>query len=83
MGWCLMSDCRYLLTLDTALSKYADSLCWVVRQGKKLRSLPLSSVCSVSEDTVKMCGSSLSYIIGCEKIQEHIKVGKLKITVSK
>ena len=79
----MLSDSRYLFTEDAVWSSCANRLCWVVTEEKKLRSLPLSSVCSVSEDIVKICGSSLNYIAGYEKIQEPIKVRELKITVSK
>lgn len=50
---------------------------------EKLWSILLSSICSVSEDIVKICRFSLNYIIGYEKTQEPIKVRELKITVSK
>lgn len=79
----MLSDSSYLLAEDAILDNCASRLCWVVIEEKKLMSLSLSSVRSVSEDTVRICGSSTSYIIGCENIQEHIKVRGLKITVSK
>lgn len=76
----MLSDSRYLLTEDAILSSYANCLCLGGYRVKEVNVPFLSSICSVSEDTIKVCGSSLSYIIVCENIQELIKVRELKIT---